>query len=162
MADDELTREDGELTREEVFLLARTFPVATAKTLLSLARFPSWAVPETGYANALEFWTKIAEQLAAGVMEDGRGEILRAASEWFPANQRLAALAAAAGRPGPASTPTGPDSSRPSASGSRASGSTVSVTGGQGFVIGDHAIQINIGAVPPGPADPTDSAAADT
>ena len=85
-----------ELTRDEVFALSGAFPVGSAKTLLSVARFPSWAVPETGYANAREFWAKVSEQLEAGVMPGGRVKILQAARDWFPANEKLAALAAAA------------------------------------------------------------------
>ena len=99
-----------ELTRDEVFALAGAFPVGSAKTLLTLACFPSWAVPETGYGNAREFWVKVCEQLEAGVMPGGRVKILEAARDWFPANERLAALAAGAGAAGAgaASPPSAP------------------------------------------------------
>lgn len=123
-----------ELTRDEVFALAGAFPVGSAKTLLSLARFPSWAVPETGYANGREFWIKISEQLEAGVMPDGRAKILEAARDWFPANERLAALASAAA---PA-----PLSAEPSAV-SGTAGGTISVAGGQGVQVGSNNTQIN-------------------
>lgn len=123
-----------ELTRDEVFALAGAFPVGSAKALLSLARFPSWAVPETGYANAREFWSKVSDQLEAGVMPDGRVKILEAAREWFPANERLAALAAAA-------APT-PPSSAPAAM-SETVGAAVSVAGGQGVQVGSNNMQIN-------------------
>jgi len=120
-----------ELTREEVFALARAFSrVDSARTLLSVARFPSWAVPESGYANAREFWTKISEQLEAGAVPDGRAQILEAAREWFPANEELAALAAAAVQP---SVP---------AAGSGTAGA-VSVTGGQGLQFGSNNVQVN-------------------
>ncbi len=115
-----------ELTRDEVFALA--------KTLLTLACFPSWAVPETGFANAREFWVKVSEQLGAGVMPGGRVKILQAARDWFPASERLAALAAAAGpapaSPGPAAVPgTG--------------GAPVPVAGGQGTRVGSGNVQVN-------------------
>lgn len=86
---------DDELTREEVFALAGAFTVGTAKTLLRLARFPSWAIPENGYANSLQFWTLIAQELTDGVMPGGRRKILEAAAAWLPANEKLAAFAAA-------------------------------------------------------------------
>ncbi len=88
-----------ELTRDEVFALSGAFPVGSARTLLSVARFPSWAVPETGYGNAREFWAKVSEQLEAGVMPGGRVKILQAARDWFPANEKLAALAAVGSPP---------------------------------------------------------------
>jgi len=124
-----------ELTRDEVFALAGAFRVDSAKALLSLARFPSRAVPETGYANALEFWTKISEQLEAGVMPDGRIKILEAARSWFPANEKLAALAAVAAataaHSGPATMPG-------------AGGAAVSVADGQGVQVGSNNVQINL------------------
>jgi hypothetical protein len=123
------------LTRDEVFALAGAFPVGSAKTLLSAAGFPSWAVPENGYANAREFWVKVSDELAAGVMPDGRIRILEAARDWFPANEKLTALAGAAGpAPGVMPGPTGP---------------AISVAGGQGIQIGRNNVQINYGR-PPG------------
>lgn len=112
---------DNELTQEEVFALAASFPVASARTLLSLARFPPWAVPEAGFGTALEFWSKIAEQLTAGVMPDGRGQILAAARRWYPANKAFAGPAAPA----------------------QSAGRVIHVTGGQGFQIGDGNVQYN-------------------
>jgi hypothetical protein len=118
-----------ELTRDEVFALAGAFPVGSAKTLLTLARFPSWAVPETGYANGREFWVKVSEQLEAGVMPGGRAKILEAARDWFPANERLAALAAAAA-PAPAAR-------------SESAGAAISVADGRGVQVGSHNTQMN-------------------
>jgi hypothetical protein len=79
-----------ELTAGEVYDLAEYFPVSSAKVLLSMARFPSWAIPESGYANSLEFWSRIAEQVAAGVMRDGRRQILAAAQARFPYSDKFA------------------------------------------------------------------------
>jgi CHAT domain/Effector-associated domain 1 len=73
-----------ELTQEDVLALAGAFPVASAKTLLSAAQFPSWAIPESGFANSREFWIKIAEHIAAGVMPDGRDKILTEARRVYP------------------------------------------------------------------------------
>src|SRR5215468_4792034 len=123
-----------ELTREEVFALARAFRVDSAKALLSVAGFPAWAVPVTGYANAREFWSKISEQLGDGVMPDGRAQILEAARDWLPANAELAALAAAAAAPGASAAP---------GAGPGASGAGVRVADGQGVQIGSNNIQIN-------------------
>ena len=93
---------DG-LTADEVYALADAFPVASAKTLLSLARFPARAIPETGFANSLEFWSKIAEQVADGVMEDGRRQILAAAHARLPYNDKFA------DQPVPRTRASGPD-----------------------------------------------------
>jgi Effector-associated domain 1/CHAT domain len=123
-----------ELTRDEVFALADAFPVGSAKTLLSLAGFPSSAVPETGYANTREFWTRISAELAAGVMPDGRAKILEAAHEWYPVNEKLAAFAAAAAS---ASAPPVP------AAGPGEPGAAVSVADGQGVQAGGNNLQIN-------------------
>jgi hypothetical protein len=81
-----------ELTRNEVFALAGAFPVGSAKMLLSVARFPSWAVTERDYANAREFWVKVSEQLEAGVMPGGRIKILEAARPRFYRDDRRAEL----------------------------------------------------------------------
>jgi CHAT domain/Effector-associated domain 1 len=80
---------DDEFTQEEVLALASAFPVPSAKTLLSAARFPSWAIPESGFANAREFWIKIAGQVADGVMEDGRRKILVEARRIFPYSKTI-------------------------------------------------------------------------
>ena len=85
---------DDELTREEIFALAGAFPVDSAKTLLRLVRFPSWAIPETGYVNSLQFWTLIAQGLGDGVMTGGRQKILEAAAAWLPASGKFAAFVA--------------------------------------------------------------------
>lgn len=81
--------EDG-LTREDIFALAEAFPVGASRAMLSMAEFPAWAIPETGYGNALEFWFKIAEQIAAGIMEDGRRKLLAAARRKYPYNPKFA------------------------------------------------------------------------
>lgn len=80
---------DG-LTREDIFALAEAFPVGASRAVLSMAEFPAWAIPETGYGNALEFWSKIAEQVAAGIMEDGRSKLLAAARRTYPHNPKFA------------------------------------------------------------------------
>jgi hypothetical protein len=79
-----------ELTQEEVYALAGAFPVATARTLLTLAGFPSYALPETGFGNALDFWSAVAEQVAVGVMADGRRQILAAARRRLPSSDKFA------------------------------------------------------------------------
>jgi hypothetical protein len=61
-----------ELARDEVFALAGAFPVGSARTLLSVARFSSRAVLETGYASGREFRAGVSGRLEAGVMPDGR------------------------------------------------------------------------------------------
>jgi Effector-associated domain 1/CHAT domain/RIP homotypic interaction motif len=138
-----------ELTHNEVLVLAGAFPVPSAKTLLSLARFPPWAIPETGYGNSREFWIKISEQLEAGAMPDGRRKILETARDWFPANETLAALAAAA--------PLPPGPSAPAAM-SGAAGQAVTVTGGQGIQIGSNNTQINYANAGPVPRPETPQA----
>lgn len=81
-----------ELTRDEVFALARAFPGGSVRTtLLSLAGFPSWAVPEMDCTNARESWTEVSGQLEAGVMPGGRVRILEAARDGFLASERPAA-----------------------------------------------------------------------
>jgi Effector-associated domain 1/RIP homotypic interaction motif len=131
-----------ELTRDEVFALARAFRVDSARALLRVAGFPSWAVPETGFANAREFWTKISEELGGGAMTDGRAEILKAARDWFPANGELAALAAAAESPA-----AGPGTAQ--AGGPGTSGATITISGGQGVQLGSNNVQHNYYGVQP-------------
>jgi hypothetical protein len=75
---------DDELTQEEVLAPAGAFPVASAKMLLSAAHFPAWAFPDYGYVNSREFWVKIVEQVAGGVMPDGREQILAEARRVYP------------------------------------------------------------------------------
>jgi hypothetical protein len=117
-----------ELTREEVLALAGAFSrVDSARTLLRLARFPGYSVPENGYANGLEFWGKISEALESGVMPEGRRKIFEAACALLPANEKLAALAAAAAG-------SAPPHSVPAAT---------SINGGHGIQVGNNNMQIN-------------------
>jgi hypothetical protein len=75
---------EQQLTAEEVLALADAFQVPAAKTVLSRAGFPAWAIPETGYGDALDFWSLIAEKVAHGVMRDGRRAVLAAAHRQLP------------------------------------------------------------------------------
>src|ERR1700761_5267667 len=97
--------DDNELSREDFLVLCDIFPVITnAQSLLRTAGFPGGAIPQTS-ANGREFWLKVVEEIAAGVMPEARAKILGAALEWYPANRRLRALVsapAAAPAPGPA------------------------------------------------------------
>ena len=122
-----------ELMRDEVFALAGAFPVDSAKTRLTLARFPSWAVPETGYANAPEFWAKISGQLEAGVMPRRPGKDPASGTGLVPGHDRLAALAAAASAPPPPAPAVMPGTA----------GAAVSAAGGQGVQVGSSNTQIN-------------------
>lgn len=143
---------DHELTREEVFALAGAFRVDAAKTLLRMVHFPAWAVPESGYANSLDFWSLIAEQVAAGVMADGRSKILSGARDRFPGSKKFAAFAAAAAPP-----------AVPGPSGQAApSGPAVSVAGSRGVQVGNNNVQINYHAHEPArPAAAADGTARD-
>ena len=123
---------DHELTEEEVYALADAFPIAAARTLLTMARFPAWAIPETGFANSLEFWSKIAEQVANQVMPDGRRKILAAARRRFPSSDKFP-------DPPAASDPAGPAR----AEGAAPSGRTVSIDSSRGVQAGDHGVQYN-------------------
>jgi len=77
--------DEDELTPEEVIALAETFPVGPpSETLLRMAKFPAYAIPAAGYRTSLEFWSAVAEQVAAGVMRDGRRALLAAARRKFP------------------------------------------------------------------------------
>jgi len=89
-----------ELTPEEIIALADAFPVGpSSRTLLRMARFPAGAIPVGGYSNALEFWTAIADEVASGVMPDGRRQILAAARRKFPYSTRFPDPAGAAAAP---------------------------------------------------------------
>jgi len=66
----------------------------------------------------------IADQVAAGIMPDGRSRILAAARRWFPASEAFRDPAAAPAPPG-------------------SSGRAISVTGGQGIQIGNGNVQVN-------------------
>jgi Effector-associated domain 1 len=112
------------LTNEEIVALADAFQGSAARTLLSRAGFPAWAVPERGYTNSLEFWSKIAEQLARGVMDNGRNELLAAAHHQFPYNERFGVA--------------------PTSSGTVRSGQAISVAESQGILVGEHNIQVNV------------------
>jgi hypothetical protein len=123
---------DDELTQQDVLALAGTFSVAKAKALLFQAGFPSQAIPETGFTNSYEFWVRIAEQIAAGVMPDGRRQILIEARRIFPYSKTIPepppadmSVAAAAD--------TRADQSRPG----------VSVDGSRGTQIGSDNVQVN-------------------
>ena len=123
---------DHELTHEEVMALASAFSVASAKTLLSSARFPSWAIPESGFTNSREFWVKIAEQVAEGVMPDGRRKILTEARRIYPWSKTIPAPpadAAPSDTPPPAAAPIGP---------------SACVTGSYGIQVGENNIQVNL------------------
>ena len=124
---------DDEFTQEEVLALASAFPVPSAKTLLRAARFPSWAIPESGFANAREFWIMIAGQVADGVMEDGRRKILIEARRIFPYSKTIPQPPPAAG----ASEGTDPSALRPS------DGLAAHVSGSQGVQIGNANTQYN-------------------
>jgi hypothetical protein len=81
-----------ELTREEVFALADAFPPGksgASRVLLESAQFPALRIPETGYADALEFWSEINEQIAMGIMSDGRRALLDAARMLSPGDRRF-------------------------------------------------------------------------
>jgi len=119
---------DHELTHEEVMALASAFSVASAKTLLSSARFPTWAIPESGYANSREFWVKIAEQVAEGVMPDGRRKILTEARRIYPWSKTIPAPPADVA-PSDTPPPIGP---------------TAAVTGSYGVQVGESNIQVNL------------------
>jgi Effector-associated domain 1/CHAT domain len=76
---------EDELTQDEIFALAETFAVGTpALTLLRMAGFPAAAIPSGRDRNALEFWTEVADQVARGVMRDGRRSLLAAARRRYP------------------------------------------------------------------------------
>jgi Effector-associated domain 1/CHAT domain len=141
---------DDELTQEEVLALASAFPVASAKALLSAARFPSWAIPESGFANAREFWIKVADQVADGVMEDGRRKILIEARRIYPYSKKIPEPAPVAG----ASAGTDPSpASAPRSSG----GPAVYVSGSQGVQFGNGNTQLNFFATDPGQPAPGQS-----
>jgi hypothetical protein len=78
---------DDELTPDEIPALADAFQAgAASRTLLLAAKFPTSAIPVTGFSDSLEFWELIAAKVADGVMADGRRKILAAARRWFPYN----------------------------------------------------------------------------
>jgi hypothetical protein len=132
---------DDELTEDEVYALAGAFPVASARTLLTMAGFPAWAVPETGFGNALEFWSMIAGQVAGGVMPDGRRRILAAARRRFPSSRKFPDPGAAEPSGAVESSGTAESSGIAAAAGTPAQ---VSVASSQGIQAGDRNVQVNI------------------
>ena len=77
------------LTQDELEALASVFSeIDSAKSLLRRADFPGAALPVSGYANGLEFWDKVSEQLGKGIMPDGRVKILQAACRVYPEKLR--------------------------------------------------------------------------
>lgn len=102
------------LAADEITALADAFaPGPEAEALLARARFPRRAVPRNGTLNGLEYWSEVAEQVAAGIMADGRDAILAEARRVYPYNTIFARFP---GLPGPADgkpqvqRPTMPDS----------------------------------------------------
>jgi Effector-associated domain 1 len=120
---------DDELTQEEIYALAGTFDVTAANTLLKLADFPPYAIPVTGFGNPLEFWSMIADQIAKGVMTNGRRRILAAAKRRYPAGNLFADSA----------LPAEPKVSRHPP----VIAESVLVTDARGVQFGDGAVQIN-------------------
>jgi hypothetical protein len=141
-----------ELTHDEILALADAFPPSkSGRTLLALAHFPRAAIPESGFSNSRDFWTLIAEQVADGVKEGIRREILVTASGLLPANLKFRAFAAGIGQAPSASQKPG------SAGAPKPAGppGTVTVTRSAGNQLGDNGLQVNIftGAQPHAIAD---------
>ena len=132
---------DDVFTHEEVLALANAFPIASAKTLLSAAHFPPWAVPESGFANSREFWVKVTEQLAAGVMLDGRRRILVEARRVYPWSKTIPELPLT-----DAAVPAGVDTAHaaPVATPAGTPSTLVTIDGSHGIVIGEDNVQVNI------------------
>jgi hypothetical protein len=121
---------DDELTHDDVLALAGTFAAAKARALLFQAGFPSWAIPEAGFTNSYDFWATIAEQVAAGVMPDGRRKILTEARRVFPYSKTLP-------------EPPAADADELAADYGAAHGSAVSVNSSRGVQVGSGNVQIN-------------------
>jgi hypothetical protein len=110
-----------ELTPEEIIALAEAFPVGSpSETLLRMAKFPGYAVPAAGYRTSLDFWSAVAEQIAAGIMPDGRRKLLAAARRKYPASTKFADPSADA-----------------------APEATSQVASSQGVQLGEHNVQFN-------------------
>jgi Effector-associated domain 1 len=76
-----------EFTLEEITELAGVFPPGrTARALLREAGFPMTHVPGLP-ESAVALWEQVSEDLANGVLSDGRYRILQAASRRFPDNR---------------------------------------------------------------------------
>ena len=134
---------DDELTQQDVLALAGTFSVVKAKVLLFQAGFPSQNIPETGFTDSYEFWVKIAEQIAAGVMPDGRRQILTEARRIFPYSKTIPEPPPADVSMAAAADP-GADQSRPWLSADRS----------RGTQIGSGNVQVN-NYFTPEPSPPT-------
>lgn len=94
---DEATADDR-LTPDEIAALAEAFPVGPPSlTLLRTAGFPSAVIPAMANLTALDFWTQVAELVAAGVMLDGRRRLLRAARRRYPFNKKFSLAQGGAG-----------------------------------------------------------------
>lgn len=75
------------LTLDEIMAIAEAFPVGPpAVTLLRMAGYPASAIRPAGDLNALEYWTRVNDDLAAGIMTDGRNRLLAAARRRYPAS----------------------------------------------------------------------------
>lgn len=77
---------DEPFARAEVTELAKAFPpVRLARSLLRQAGYPEVALPAAPETSLL-FWEQVSEDVANGVLPDGRRRIMKAALEYFPAN----------------------------------------------------------------------------
>ncbi|MBT2510179.1 CHAT domain-containing protein [Streptomyces sp. ISL-98] len=75
------------LTDDEIHELARVFPPGpSARTLLHRAGFPGEHVPSQLGVTPLEFWYTVAAAISAGMVEDGRRQLLVTAGRDFPHN----------------------------------------------------------------------------
>jgi len=74
------------LSARELQALAEAFPdAASARNLLDLAKFPRSHYPWDS-SNAMSFWAAVSGSLLAGVMRDGRVQLLEAARSMYPEN----------------------------------------------------------------------------
>ena len=91
IADDLTRNEAGELTQEEIIALAEAFPLGpVSRNLLQSAGFPSGRIPAASTLTAFDFWSQVAEQVAMGVIPDGRRRLLAVARQRFPGNTKFA------------------------------------------------------------------------
>jgi Effector-associated domain 1/CHAT domain len=119
-----------ELTSDEIDAFADVFGAgSSAQTLLRMARFPAAAVPVTGFSTPYDFWSLIAEQVANGIMSDGRARLLAAARRRFPESDRFGGSSAPGVWPASAPAPAPAD--------------PIIVQGGQGLQFGIGNIQNN-------------------
>jgi hypothetical protein len=139
--------DEQELTRAEIGALADAFSrPESARTLLQSAHFPRWAIPVTGFANFRDFWALVAEQVADGVRQGARRDILAAASELLPGNGKFAAFVAAIDQ---AVSPPGPQAAAPVPPPLAGPLGPVTVTGSEGVQIGENSFQVNVFTAPP-------------